>query len=106
MTLKKMIASRVLFALGLLSPLGVAGHANASEAAGLSTTNWDADAKAEKKAIERADQLPRRTYKISKLPSELVGESPRVLRRLLDLRNWSHDEYTKDPQAKIFAGTA
>jgi hypothetical protein len=33
-------------------------------------------------------------------------ESPRVLRRLLNLRNWSHDEYTKDPQAKIFAGTA
>jgi len=34
------------------------------------------------------------------------AESPRVLRRLLNLRNWSHDEYTKDPQAKIFAGTA
>ena len=35
-----------------------------------------------------------------------MKESPRVSRRLLNLRNWSHDEYTKDTQAKIFAGTA
>ena len=33
-------------------------------------------------------------------------ESPRVLRRLLNLRNWSHDEYDKDNQDKIFTGIA
>ena len=34
------------------------------------------------------------------------NESPRVLRRLLNLRNWSHDEYDKDNQDKIFTGIA
>jgi hypothetical protein len=48
-------------------------------------------------------------YSISNLTWKVfkdLHESPRVLRRLLNLRNWSHDEYDQVPQATIFARIA